>query len=213
MSYSTGDREIDCAHSHYPGGWPEAISDGCPGALAALGERLGVDRVRDYYQSLGLYTQPALRMPVAEVASPEAVVDNTSAVALGEGLHVSPLQLARAAAILSADGVLPAPIIAEAYDSTEVGWKALAPLDSPRQVLAGGVASQAGRELALNDEYYWQSVSVAPFGADEALTWYLAGTVESTNGNAYLLVLILEEKAPDLALEIGRTMIDHLVSP
>ena len=67
------------------------------------------------YDAFGFSTSPQLQLQIAE-----SVTD-----ADGDGIHISPLQVALAAAALSNHGMIPAPRIATAVNTPNDGWVVL----------------------------------------------------------------------------------------
>ncbi|MFZ5909459.1 MAG: FtsW/RodA/SpoVE family cell cycle protein [Chloroflexota bacterium] len=160
-----------------------------PFLQAWLGETYPVtDQERTQaYQSLGFYSAPLLRMPVALASRPD-----------GE-LRVSPLQMALAASALSADGVRPPPRIALAVDTTQQGWVVLPALDEETEVFSPQAAKEAAQGMASSDQPTWEFSSVVL--GETPLTWHLAGTLPDWKGAPLALVVLLEEN--DLALAQG----------
>jgi peptidoglycan glycosyltransferase len=192
--------------------WSEALRQGCPGAAAALGRSLGVEQLETYYQLLGLYESPRLRLPVAQALPPSPVADAEN-LALGQDLQLSPLQLALAAAAISAEGVRPAPLAAISMDAYQQGWQPLAALDVPRPVLLPEAARRAAADLAPEGQDAWESVAVVPGALPGAYTWYLGGAGAVGESPAYVLVLLLEEEDPQLAQRIGRAVLAAAMEP
>ncbi len=102
--------------------WGQAIENGCPGARMALGQQFSASQLTQLYHRLGFTETPGLLLPVI----PAGTLPNDSQVdqlALGQtDLLVSPLQVALAAAMISANGTRPAPHIASAVHTPLQGW-------------------------------------------------------------------------------------------
>jgi cell division protein FtsI/penicillin-binding protein 2 len=211
MDASSREYSLGCALTPPNLDWPAAVTRGCPGAAAALGGSIGSQALEEYYRSLGFYQEPRLRLPVPEAVGPTSIQD-PAAMALGENLRLSPLQLALAAATLSADGVRPAPVLALSQDTTRRGWQPLEVLGVPTPVLPPEAARRAASDLESGDQVTWQAVALAPGGPDQTLTWLLAGTTNQWEGAPYVLVLLLEEEAPGLALNIGEALMEAALS-
>jgi cell division protein FtsW (lipid II flippase) len=206
LTYSSNGRQIECAVQPQYQEWARAVAGGCPGAVAALGEGLGSVVLGDFYQSLGLYDPPRLRLPVAETTPADEIAD-PAAAALGEDIPISPLQLALAAATISADGIRPAPVIAKEMKSPEKGWIPLAALDVPVSALTPESAHQSAEQLSFTNQVIWQAVAISPGAPESIYTWYMGGTIPSSGNDPFVLVLLLEEENPEIALQIGNTML------
>jgi cell division protein FtsI/penicillin-binding protein 2 len=188
--------------------WEEAVSIGCPGAVAALGRSLGSDQVQAFYRKLGLFRAPSLRLPADSAALPTQAV-NANQAALGENMQVSPLQMALAAAALSADGVRPAPLLVAAVNIPTTGWVPLQPLGEPEQALQADAAALTTQNLDGVQNDTWQSLAVAPNGPGHTVTWFLGGTTANWEHTPLTLVVLLEQSDPSLAAQIGQTVLQE----
>jgi peptidoglycan glycosyltransferase len=185
------------------GGW---IANGCPAALAALGEHIGASGLANLFTSLGFYSTPALPLEMASPSLP--VIERVDIAAIGqENLSVTPLQMALAAASLSGGGMRPAPLLAASILTPDKGWVAQHPAGSEATLLSGSGAATAMEALAVKDTAYWQVVALAHSSREE-LTWYLGGTLPGNPGAPLALALVLEERNPDLAVNIGQALLD-----
>lgn len=212
LSFRLGDQVLFCARPPGEAAWPDAIRNGCPGAVAALGRSLGGEAVLGYYENLGLFTAPQLRLPTNTSARP-SVVPEAAAAALGEGLRVSPLQMALAAAALSGNGVRPAPYLITALNTPQAGWLILPPLSEPAQGLLPAAANLTARDLAGEGNPTWETLTLVPSGSDQQVTWYLAGTVPDEGGPLLALAVLLEEDNPTLAAQIGQAVLQAALRP
>jgi len=170
-----------------------------PFAKAMFGESTytGPAERDELYSSLGFYTEPQIRMQVAAASeSPE-------------GIRVSPLQIALAAAALSNNGIRPAARIALAADTPQQGWVILPPLGEAVEALPGPFVRKT--VLALADEKpYWTYSSASN---NTALTWYLAGTLPDWSGTPLALVVLLEEDNGPGAIQIGESLFELALKP
>jgi cell division protein FtsI/penicillin-binding protein 2 len=203
--YNLDGSRLDCAlppSSQPP--WGELVANGCPGALVRLAERYQAGQLEDLFASLGFYTSPDLPLPVA--AAQELPVERVAVSAVGQGnLTVTPLQMALAAASLSSQGIRPAPQIAGAVQTPQQGWIALPTSDTHETLLAGSTI-ETTQALAMSDAPFWQTVANAQT-ANARITWYLAGTLPQWQGAPLALALVLEEDNPQLAVEIGKSLL------
>jgi len=150
-----------------------------------------------YYRELGLFQSPALNMPVA--------FDTVNLSA--NNLKVSPLQVTLAAALLSHNGIVPAPRIATAVNTPEQGWVVLSAEGMPREVIQAEAANEAALSFIVKGKSYWSHVGQASLD-DEIITWLLAGTLPDWKGAPLALVITLEENNVFLAHYIGDTLLD-----
>lgn len=223
--YALGEQNLGCALTGQIDSWNEALTHGCPGATAALGSSLGSEQLDAFLERMRFFEPPDLRLP-AESGSKPANLDDPAAAALGlagstnqsgqpgdQALRVSPLQMALAAAALSNQGVCPAPLLVTGVQTLQAGWVLLDPLSEPVEVLPASAADLAAATLAVERQSFWQSLAVAPNGLDKYVTWYLAGTLPSWNGDPLTLVVLIEEDDPQTAVRIGQSVLAAVMQP
>lgn len=209
QDYSLENQHLQCSLQPTETSWGALISNGCPGVIAQLGEQLGLDSLRQFYRDLGLFAAPQVHLPVS--SSPAPAVDQADQLALGTQISVSPLQMALAAAPLSATGVRPAAHLVTATNDPKAGWTLLPPLEQSKQVLSEISARLAASDLAVPGQPFWQSVASAQSG-EEVLTWFLAGTLPDWQATPLTLVILLEEDDPMLAQEIGQKFMGQILN-
>ncbi len=154
------------------------------------------------YRRLGFYTSPQLRMPMAASSSAAKLQD----------LKVSPIQMALAAASLSNEGVSPAPRLALAVNTPQLGWIILPTLSEPREALSTEHADQVASQLAVHNSTYWQWTGLARSG-QETNTWFLAGTLPNWKATPLALVVLLEGNYPLASQRVGQQLIQAAIRP
>ena len=124
-------------------------------------------------------------------------------------LRVSPLQMGLAAAALSANGLMPAPRLALAANTPQEGWVILPALGTPRQIFPKVEANEAILALAESNTFWGYT------GVDDesALTWNLSGTLPGWKGTPMVIVVLLEEREPDLAQMISNKLLSYSIGP
>ncbi len=204
LAYTYKGYTLDCSlKPQLPASWEAAISDGCPNALAALGQKLGDKSMLDLFTRLGFYSAPQVNLP--QVPSPSAaVITDANAAAIGQqGLTLSPLQMALAAAALSNNGVRPAPHLVAAIHFSQQEWVSMAADSQPVTALSGSAATSAAEALAIQDLPSWESVGSALSGENQKITWFVGGSLPTWKGTPLALAVVIEEDAPAQALQIG----------
>jgi cell division protein FtsW (lipid II flippase) len=216
--YEYQGKTLDCAVTPAANTWQAIIAAGCPAAATTLGMSLeksgsnSSDALLALYKDLGLYSAPAIRLQVSSSLFPEKTGDPVGA-ALGQAdLSISPLQMARAAAVLSSDGVLPAPKLTISVKTPQAGWVILPDLSQPVRIFPAGIAGRTADSMAAADLPIWQEVSRVSAGTGQGTTWYIAGTLSNWNGSPLVLALLLEEDNPSLAEEIGQAVMKAALS-
>jgi hypothetical protein len=155
-----------------------------------------------FYEKLGFYTTPDLRLPVAEAATKGTIKD----------LRVSPVQMAGAAAALSKSGRCPGLQIASAVETPVQGWVILPSSGKPAQCLPANGVERVTEKLQVDGKPFWEYKGN---GADKVqpVTWYVAGTLPNWSGTPLAVVLVLEENAFNQAARIGREVLEKAISP
>jgi cell division protein FtsW (lipid II flippase) len=122
----------------------------------------------------------------------------------------SPLQVALAAAAVSAGGVQPMPQLATAVNMPQTGWVLLSAPGEPRRVFSTDQAQEIAARHLANGRQTWQATSLVAPNTDDAATWYLGGTLPGQAGTPYAVALILESQNPVLAARIGQAVLGAL---
>ncbi|MGB3701798.1 MAG: FtsW/RodA/SpoVE family cell cycle protein [Anaerolineales bacterium] len=203
-----GDLENDCALPFTENTWAAALAAGCTQPQVKLSEALGEVGFVKLLEDLGFFTNPSLGPNDEELYSP-LIIQSPEEVIRGQSdLQVSPLQVARAAATLSAGGAKPKPQLAAALNLPGSGWTVFPPAADGEQVFSKLNADGVAGLLADDTLPIWQVIARSPNGEDQVITWYLAGTLPSWTGAPFTLVVILEDDLPQEALKIGREMME-----
>ncbi len=154
-----------------------------------------------YYRELGLFQAPAINMPVAFDTGNNLV----------KNLKISPLQASLAAALLSHDGVMPAPRIATAVNTPEQGWVVLSAEGMPVEVMQAEASNEAASSFIQKGKSYWSHVGQGS-ADNKVITWLLAGTLPDWKGTPLALVIALEEDNIFLAKFIGENILDEALN-
>ena len=154
------------------------------------------------YETFGFYRAPLLRMQVAEPISETEVKE----------LHISPLQVALAAAAFSNHGTIPAPRIATAVNTPNDGWVVLPALGTPSEAVPASAADETAQSLLVDGESYWAHVGQAK-SAESPVTWFIAGTPPNWQASPMVVVVLLEEDNVRLAQRIGKELLVDAMNP
>jgi cell division protein FtsW (lipid II flippase) len=202
------DPDFDCALPGKQLNWADAISAGCSSSLIKLGEELEGEQLSKLLEDLGFFTNINLDPGSNGEYIPTAIRSYEEVILGLSDFQVSPLQVARAAAVLSAGGALPEPQLAAAVNLPDSGWMVFPSAGDRKQVFSTTNAEGVAQLLADEALPIWQAVSTTTNKQDQASTWYLAGTLPSWSGAPLVLVIVLEEDMPLEALQIGREMME-----
>jgi cell division protein FtsI/penicillin-binding protein 2 len=154
------------------------------------------------FDSLGFYTSPQIRMPVAGAAQRGEI----------NQLRVSPLQMSIAAGILSNHGVRIAPRIVLAVNTSQQGWIFLPALGQSTEALNAATADDLANQLAIQGQPFWKWISGGKNSIDSS-TWYLGGTLPNWKGAPLDVVVLLEEYSPISVESIGSQLLKKAITP
>lgn len=154
------------------------------------------------YEEFGFLRAPLIRMPVAE-----PIVDANT-----QDLHVSPLQVALAAAAFSNHGGIPAPRIATAVNTPNDGWVVLQALSEPFEAIPATRADEIAQSLTKEAQSYWSHVGEAE-SEESLVTWFIGGTPPNWGATPLVVVVLLEEDNVQLAQDIGSELLTAAMNP
>jgi cell division protein FtsW (lipid II flippase) len=161
-----------------------------------------VSQNEEMYNVFGFSRAPILRMLVAEPISPTE----------GDGLHVSPLQVALASAALSNHGTVPAPRLATAVNTPNDGWVVLPALGTAFDAIPASAADEAAQSLIVEGQGYWARVAQAE-SAESPVTWFIGGTPPNWQASPLVVVVLLEQNDAQLAETIGTELLSAAMNP
>jgi hypothetical protein len=127
-------------------------------------------------------------------------------------LHISPLQMAIAAASLSNNGIRPVPRIALAVDTPRQGWVVLPALGVSNKVFPADNSNNIVLQLAAQSHTYWEWTGTV-HSNQEASTWYLAGTLPNWQGTPLALIVLIEGDNQTTAQSIGHQLMQASIKP
>ena len=205
------DQTWECAVPILPNAsFGQAVSAGCPGASLALGKALGLAEVSQLYRRLGFNTALNIPLPAAAVTPVTALSDEKLAAIGQDAILVSPLHMALAAASMSAKGIRPAPSFSVAVNTPQQGWVIL-PVGERSTVFRANAVNEAAGILPMAGLPAWETVASARQNGN-TITWYLAGTTPGWRGVPLALAVVLEKDDPQLAAEIGSSLLDTVLN-
>jgi cell division protein FtsI/penicillin-binding protein 2 len=205
---------LDCIIPPQESTWDAAIASGCPAATEALAALLGAESVKDLFNSLGFFEPTEIRLPERE---PSAVLPEDRSTERPLELLLSPLQLARAAASISNQGILPALQLVTGYRHPEDGWQKMNPKANPRRVFDSEAAERISESLRQEiNKPIWSTGSYAvdcqSGDTETVITWSMAGTTQDWPGSPFAVVVILEEQNHSLAEDISNSLLDEILN-
>lgn len=160
------------------------------------------EELETIYDAIGFNRTPEIQLQVAETLSSSEL----------KNLHVSPLQVALASASLSNHGMIPAPSIASAVNTPSEGWIILPVLGMPFEAIQPEAADEAAESFIEEGQNYWSHLGRAAEN-NIPVTWFIGGTPPDWQGTPLVVVVLLEENNPRLALRIGQELILDAMNP
>jgi cell division protein FtsW (lipid II flippase) len=152
---------------------------------------------------MGVVPTPLFELPSGDLPGEASIQSEASR-------GYSPLQMALAAAAVSAGGVRPAPQLVMAIHSPQSGWMPLPALSQVKQALSPEQAASIAQQHAVPDQEFWQMTTVAAPQSGKPVTWYVGGTQPGLTGTPYVVALVIEDNASELATQIGQAMLQAL---
>jgi cell division protein FtsW (lipid II flippase) len=213
ISQPTSGQNLDCALPlNGDLSWDNQIRSGCKQAYNTLTEMVTNEEISTAIRKFGF--DQVSDLPLAQnVVSTEARQDTSLVMDFLQGdLRVTPLQMATAAAALSADGIRPVPVLDLAVHTTYQGWVIL-PHDKPASVLSSRVSRQIIQDLATGNLLIWNSVQTVGDENNSTTTWYVGGTLPDWQGSPLAVVVVLEEENASLAQQIGDRLLQSTMLP
>jgi membrane peptidoglycan carboxypeptidase len=173
-----------------------------------LGEEWEGEQLSQLLEDLGFFTNIDLDPGKNGEYIPTAIRSSEEVILGQSDFQVSPLQVARAAAVLSAGGAIPEPQLTAAVNLPDSGWMVFPSAGDRKQIFSATNAEGVANLLADHTLPFWQAVGRITKDQDQASSWYLAGTLPNWSGSPLGLVIVLEEDMPQQALQIGREMME-----
>jgi cell division protein FtsW (lipid II flippase) len=165
-------------------------------------KELNEQELRTVYKAFGFDRQPQLQIQTARPYVPSQAAD----------LHVSPLQVALAAAALSNHGQVPAPRLALSVNTPKEGWVVLPTLGTPFEAVQDAASDRAAQSLMASGTNFWSHVGTAS-GDESSVTWFLGGTPTNWQATPLVVVVALEEDNERLARLIGERILSEAMNP
>ena len=191
--------------------WQELISNGCLGVQKTLANITGEDGIRDLFTDFGLFSEPQLRLLIAESAQRNEDITYEN---LSQGIppfEVTPLQIGIAASVLTNEGTLPSPRIVSAYKNPSGEWMTVPKLASNTEIFPAELVKRVTDLIKNPSMPIWQVTSRVDSKKNESIAWYVAGTTADWQGQPTILVISLENTSAATVTQIGEDLIDQVI--
>jgi len=163
--------------------------------LASL-ERLGFMQSFEFLLPLHIPAKPS--EPIEYV--PSFFIDETRFL-------VSPIQMARFAAVLSNQGNLLTPLLTNSYKDEYGNWTSFPLPEQGNAVLDPKATQEVTNFLRSGTNAYWYALGHATDIEGLTITWYIGGTLPEWQGSPLAVAIVLEENNPELALLLGQQLL------
>ncbi len=186
--------------------WEAALRYACAAPFAALGEQLGVDGLQSVLERYGLTEAPQIRLAFGTPPEPLVPAEFEQLLhvgaAIGQGqLTVTPLQVARAYAVLAAAGARPGLRLVEAIQAPGREWQAVAPLELQQTVISP-TAAQVTLDALLEYRGGFFGYDATGIGGANTASWFV-GIQQSER----VVVVVLEQGSVVTAREVGLSLL------
>ncbi|PWB53497.1 MAG: hypothetical protein C3F13_08765 [Anaerolineales bacterium] len=219
----------ECALVPVGNAWGDLVAAGCDSSLKKLVASMSNQEMLDLLDKLGLFTAPAFQVETLSSSMPANITDTITYLS-GQSsiknpepaLLASPLQMALAAATLSNHGERPAPRLVMAVDTPLSGWITLPLTSQAVQALSEISVNRTVGGAVSEDLPIWQlvtsikntpSASTSTDQGSLGSSWYLGGTSLEWSGAPLALAVVIEENNPQLARQIGHSLLQTAISP
>jgi len=183
------------------------IQNGCNRIMNNSINQLPENEIMNFLSSFGWTETFAFELPQNEPLEPSGEI---SLEYLKSELFLSPLQVARSAAIFSQSGIIPYPRIGMAVNTPSQGWIVLASKES-KKVIGAENAIGVGTLMSRMDIPVWDLVSNV--NQDKLhISWFVSGTLPEWQSTPIVFVLVLEDSQPQIARINGRKLMGELTN-
>lgn len=158
-------------------------------------------------ENLGLFEAPDLAIQTAQADQPLTEEELDANPLLVSNIHVSPLQMALVAATITNNGIRPAPALVNAYKTPEGEWLIYGQNRPSQEVFDKSEAEAIQANFASTQNPIWYQMGHALINDSAPLTWYIGGTTAEWSATPLVIAIAIEENAPALAMNIGRTLL------
>ncbi len=199
------DQTLACSSPSPSGSWGEALYHSCAGPFVVLGGRLGKEGISQAFDAFGFSVPLDIRLtapgpqPIEGSDDPESL--GLEAIGQAE-LTVSPLQMARAYAVLGGAGVRPSLSIVDAYRPEQGEWVPFLPLGTEHVVL-----TPVNAQLTLDafEKFGGEIVGyeVEALSGEDAVSWFIG-----IGPAGRLVVVLIEDSEPAVARELGLHLLE-----
>ncbi len=190
--------------------WQSMLINGCQNVQLEFADKTGPRSLMNLYQDLGLFSAPNLPLDIPEADTPD--ISEPTAFYLGSNFHISPIQMAIAASALSNNGLLPEPRLVNAHLLGDGTWSTFPSYDENKRVFSPDITSQITDLFSTQDGTFWGVTSIVINEEEEPITWFIGGTPADWQGDPFVIAIVLEDDAPEIAASIGISLLESVIN-
>ncbi|MBI9048452.1 MAG: FtsW/RodA/SpoVE family cell cycle protein [Anaerolineaceae bacterium] len=186
--------------------WSQYIANGCNDGFAELSTQIPIQSWQNILDRFHFLDTPAFPLAQAELP-PYELPDYTSSLSVTDLPLITPLQMAIAASVFSTEGTLAAPVLSYAVETPHQGWIVLPKNDAQTIEYQSQISS--ADFLNPDQQNFWTFLGKGERVDEHPVIWYASGTTQYWNGMPLMVIVLLEENAPNTARDIGEEVLFH----
>lgn len=183
----------------------KSLMNGCDSAWKFVSDQLTMEDAGQIVDLFGWQETYPFDLPVAITE----INPDLSPSDLGN-IKLTPLQVARSAAVYSNAGAIPYPHIAQAVQTEQNGW-VIFPHQTNRKTIDPIIARLVASSFDRKDLPTWE-FSARTQSETSKIIWYLSGTQPDWQANPYVLVLVIEDGSAQETLRLGRSVMEFFLT-
>jgi cell division protein FtsW (lipid II flippase) len=204
-TYSSSNQVLTwaCAAEVKTSDWPQALVNGCPGAVDTLFKTDTPQVLNNLLSRAGLLQAPSLPLLVAPDENNVNDMSHTP-------LSATPLQMAMLASTISFQGSLPAPLLTLSVNKGPQRMIFTTSRSTP--AFSADTARRVAEDLSTSGKMTWQSTARV-YQDGKAYSWFIGGTTSTWQGAPLAIAVVLETDAPILARQMGLSLLGAVIQP
>lgn len=183
------------------------IQLGCNKANLQLQSNLSADALLETFKDFGFFSPVDFQLPLLKLDESYRNGLNLQQAIAEDSLLVSPLQMARMAAVLTSGGTLSTPTIINSYKTQEGNWITFPAPDHEQSRISSEVSEQVMKLLRAGESPYWYNLGHSKNSDNQVTTWFVGGTLPEWQGSSLAIAIVLEDNDPLLAREIAELLL------
>lgn len=192
----------------------DAYADACPALFADFGVMLGEAELISITHKWGLTEPPPLEIRTAAAPTLTLPLSTTTALqayATGQGeLTVTPLHLARVAAVIGSGGLMPAGRLVSEIEQPDGTWQEAKPIGASERVIGVSTARSVRAAMKTIDNVAGHGGTA--YSGRKKLSWFIG--LAPADAPRYVIAVLLEAPPANMAApaeDLGRAVLQMLL--